>query len=144
MVGQEINTGASLCPNYCRQPAGEKQRWRGLVGWWAGHVSASLPCLLFSWSGGFLLSDRLVMVQQKRTGATGEDALPTQRHSPRNAPEAQPDFSQTGGRRIYGEDGEAVWYLTKAMAASSLQNSSSTITPSRSVMWSMLRQQARR
>lgn len=31
-----------------------------------------------------------------------------------------------------------VWYLTKAMAASSLQNSSSTITPSSNVMWSML------
>ena len=40
----------------------------------------------------------------------------------------------------YGEE-EAVWYLTKAMAASSLQNSSSTITPSRSVMWSMLQRQ---
>lgn len=31
-----------------------------------------------------------------------------------------------------------VWYFTKAMAASSLQNSSSTITPSSNVMWSML------
>lgn len=30
------------------------------------------------------------------------------------------------------------WYLTKAMAASSLQNSSNTITPSSSVMWSMM------
>lgn len=31
-----------------------------------------------------------------------------------------------------------VWYLTKAIAASSLQNSSSTITPSSNVMWSMM------
>lgn len=38
----------------------------------------------------------------------------------------------------YGEEEEAAWYLTKAMAASSLQNSSSTTTPSRSVMWSTL------
>ena len=41
----------------------------------------------------------------------------------------------------YGEEEEAAWYLTKAMAASSLQNSSSTITPSRRVMWSMLQEE---
>lgn len=34
----------------------------------------------------------------------------------------------------YGEEEDAAWYLTKAMAASSLQNSSSTITPSSRVM----------
>lgn len=33
------------------------------------------------------------------------------------------------------------WYFTKAIAASSLQNSSSTITPSSNVMWSMLGQE---
>lgn len=52
-----------------------------------------------------------------------------------------PKTPETDGRKIHGEDEEAVWYLTKAMAASSLQNSSSTITPSRSVMWSMLQRQ---
>lgn len=41
----------------------------------------------------------------------------------------------------YGEEEEAAWYLTKAMAASSLQNSSNTITPSRRVMWSMLQEE---
>lgn len=58
-------------------------------------------------------------------------------------PETQSNHSRSDGRKIYGEDEEAVWYLTKAMAASSLQNSSSTITPSRRVMWSMLRWQTR-
>lgn len=38
----------------------------------------------------------------------------------------------------YGEEEEAAWYLTKAMAASSLQNSSRTITPSSRVMWSIV------
>lgn len=33
---------------------------------------------------------------------------------------------------------EEAWYFTKAMAASSLQNSSSTITPSSKVMWSTI------
>ena len=37
---------------------------------------------------------------------------------------------------IYGV--EEAWYFTNAMAASSLQNSSSTITPSSNVMWSIL------
>lgn len=44
---------------------------------------------------------------------------------------------QTAGQ-VYGEEEEAAWYLTKAMAASSLQNSSSTITPSNRDMWSIL------
>lgn len=33
---------------------------------------------------------------------------------------------------------EEVWYFTNAMAASSLQNSSNTITPSSNVMWSII------
>lgn len=44
----------------------------------------------------------------------------------------------------YGEEEEAAWYLTKAMAASSLQNSSSTITPSNRVMWSILQEETDR
>lgn len=36
------------------------------------------------------------------------------------------------------------WYFTKAMAASSLQNSSKTITPSSNVMWSILEKADRR
>lgn len=36
---------------------------------------------------------------------------------------------------IYGV--EEAWYFTNAMAASSLQNSSNTITPSSNVMWSI-------
>ncbi len=44
----------------------------------------------------------------------------------------------------YGEEEEAAWYLTKAMAASSLQNSSSTITPSSRVMWSTLQDETDR
>lgn len=44
-------------------------------------------------------------------------------------------------RKDYGEEDAAAWYLTKAMAASSLQNSSSTITPSRRVMWSILKEE---
>lgn len=37
---------------------------------------------------------------------------------------------------VYGV--EEAWYFTKAIAASSLQNSSNTITPSSNVMWSIL------
>lgn len=37
---------------------------------------------------------------------------------------------------IYGV--EEVWYFTNAIAASSLQNSSNTITPSSNVMWSII------
>lgn len=37
---------------------------------------------------------------------------------------------------IYGV--EEAWYFTNAIAASSLQNSSNTITPSSNVMWSIL------
>lgn len=44
----------------------------------------------------------------------------------------------------YGEEEEAAWYLTKAMAASSLQNSSSTMTPSSRVMWSILQEETDR
>lgn len=40
-------------------------------------------------------------------------------------------------KAAYGVD--EAWYFTNAIAASSLQNSSSTITPSSNVMWSMLR-----
>lgn len=36
------------------------------------------------------------------------------------------------------------WYFTNAMAASSLQNSSKTITPSSNVMWSTLGKADRR
>lgn len=39
---------------------------------------------------------------------------------------------------------EEAWYFTNAMAASSLQNSSSTITPSSNVMWSMLRKRKKK
>lgn len=48
-------------------------------------------------------------------------------------------WAQPGGGSVGAAQGVAeVWYLTKAIAASSLQNSSSTITPSSNVMWSML------
>lgn len=54
------------------------------------------------------------------------------------------DWNKLGGfiawlliKAAYGVD--EAWYFTNAIAASSLQNSSSTITPSSNVMWSMLR-----
>lgn len=55
------------------------------------------------------------------------------------------DWKRLGGftawlliKASYGVD--EAWYFTNAIAASSLQNSSSTITPSSNVMWSMLRE----
>lgn len=72
-----------------------------------------------------------------RPCATGSTAPPKARFDPdpsawpRQVDEQQED---------YGEDEAAAWYLTKAMAASSLQNSSSTITPSSKVMWSILKE----
>lgn len=71
--------------------------------------------------------------------------LPTLCHRYHHTPKAQfyPDLSawprqMAEQQEDYGEDEAAAWYLTKAMAASSLQNSSSTITPSSRVMWSIL------
>lgn len=39
---------------------------------------------------------------------------------------------------IAGHGADEEWYFTNAIAASSLQNSSNTITPSSNVMWSTL------
>lgn len=84
--------------------------------------------------------------------AVSGNVLPTLCHRYYHTPKAQfnPDRSvclSVWPRQMdeqqgdYGEEEDAAWYLTKAMAASSLQNSSSTITPSSRVMWSMLREE---
>lgn len=71
-----------------------------------------------------------------RPCATGTTAPPiAQFHPDLSARSRQMDEQQDD----YGEDETAAWYLTKAMAANSLQNSSSTITPSSKVMWSILK-----
>lgn len=52
-------------------------------------------------------------------------------------PSPEPGVARPGAVQGVAE----AWYFTKAIAASSLQNSSSTITPSSNVMWSMLGQE---
>lgn len=125
MVRQDINTWASLFPWQVKDGDG--------AGLWAG------PCLSISSLSFVHLLARKCLLSHR----SWRDEAPVTRLCPPLVPETQPNHSRSDGRRIYGEDEEAVWYLTKAMAASSLQNSSSTITPSRRVMWSMLRWQTR-
>lgn len=80
--------------------------------------------------------------------AVSGNVLPTLCHRYQHAPKAQFNLDLSAWPRQmdeqqedYGEEEAAAWYLTKAMAASSLQNSSSTITPSRRVMWSILQEE---
>lgn len=126
MVRQDINTLTSLFPWQVK-----KQRWCRLVG---GAMSFHYFLVICS-SVGQKVSALPIDPEGMRRW--------WKKLCPPFAPETQPNRSRSGGRKIYGEDEDAVWYLTKAMAASSLQNSSSTITPSRRVMWSMLRWQTR-
>lgn len=151
MVALEINTQASLFPCYNYRPVSiwQVKRKNGGIGSISFFLSVFFP---FQWSSE-TLSDRS---WRSRRGldlwgcstilwgwAIGETALPTLHHSPKMT-QLQPNSSKTNRIKLYSEDEEAVWYLTKAMAASSLQNSSSTITPSRSVTWSMLQRQTPR
>lgn len=126
MVRQDLNTLTSLFPWQVKNRDG--------AGLWEGQCPfPSLPCYLFiCWPESICSPiDPEGMRRWRKSFAHNF------------MPETQSNHSRSDGRKIYGEDEEAVWYLTKAMAASSLQNSSSTITPSRRVTWSMLRWQTR-
>lgn len=54
--------------------------------------------------------------------------------SSRSVWDRQRSSSSVYEEEVYGEEEAVAWYFTKAMAASSLQNSSNTITPSSKVM----------